>query len=161
MIVWDSVLQVILLLCPAIIPGIAFFVFRRIYDKQAELEEQRKHLMELFGPMEEATEPEATAQQLLNAGVVTAREARTLAGVETLEPEPGKVTCEYCDSYVPAGTNCPNCGAVLPAQDEVLYVADGQEFTLTVDEVPPFVQFCRIAHDFGSVVTAPPLTQER
>ena len=127
-----------------------------------ELEEQRRLLLESFLDLtEETTEPEATAQQLLNAGVVTAREARTLAGVETLELEPGKVKCEYCDSIVNAGTNCPNCGAVLPAQDEVLYVADGQEFTLTEGEVPPFVQFCRIAHDLGSVVSAPPLTQRR
>lgn len=25
-----------------------------------------------------------------------------------------RVQCEYCDSYVESGTNCPNCGAVLP-----------------------------------------------
>ena len=151
MIVWDSVLQVILLLCPAIIPGIAFFVFRNIYDKQAELEEQSKHLMEHFGPTEEATEPEATAQQLLNAGVVTAREARTLAGVETLELEPGKVKCEYCDSIVDAGTNCPNCGAALPAPKAQpcavdLYYNPGSFDSLLVN----VARFGQVAHDLGA-----------
>jgi len=30
----------------------------------------------------------------------------------------GKVKCEYCGSYVDAGSNCPNCGAVLPCKSE-------------------------------------------
>lgn len=153
MIVWDSVLQVILLLCPAIIPGIACFVFRKIYEKQKELEEQRSLLLESFLDLtEETTEPEATAQQLLNAGVITAREARTLAGVETLELEPGKVKCEYCDSIVDAGTNCPNCGAVLPREPKVVIMDGAFRLGPTADDVVVLMD---------SIKTAPPLTQMR
>ncbi len=53
--------------------------------------------------------------------------------------EPGKVKCEYCDSYVDAGTNCPNCGAVLPRAPEGS-VLDG------------VVYFGQAAYGFGSVI---------
>lgn len=134
-----SVLSIFLV--PLIVNAV-YSLYRRVPDETEHLLNLLEFLDEPYKP-EEPEEPE-----------------------EPEKPEEPKITphgvrCEYCDSYVPTGTNCPNCGAVLPAQDEVLYVADGQEFTLTVDEVPPFVQFCRIAHDLGSVVTAPPLTQRR
>lgn len=152
MIYWDSALQVILLLCPAIIPGIAYFVFRKIYKKQKELEEQRSLFLESFLDLtEEATTPEASAQQLLNAGVITAREARATAGVETLELEPGKVKCEYCDSIVDAGANCPNCGAALLAPKAQpcavdLYYNPGSFDSLSAN----VARFGQVAHDLGA-----------
>ena len=103
----------------------------------------------------------ADVASLLKLGCITLNEAREFLGLPYEKPKPSRVRCEYCDSFVHASTNCPNCGAVLPAQAEVLYVADGQEFTLIVDEVSPFIQFARAAHDYGSVMKAPPLTQRR
>lgn len=127
----------IIILCTGILSSIAFFVsckiYDKIYDKQVELEEQREFLAEfldLTGP-----EPAEPPQE------------------ETEPPlEPGKVKCEYCDSVVDAGTNCPNCGAVLPRAP-----ADS-----ALDAV---VRFGQAAHDWGvymdSIQTASPLTQRR
>jgi len=69
--------------------------------------------------------------------------------------EPGKVKCEYCDSYVDAGTNCPNCGAVLPRspRSSKVIMLDGTiRLGPTADDVVVLMD---------SIKTAPPLTQRR
>ncbi len=56
----------------------------------------------------------------------------------------GKVKCEYCGSYIDAGSNCPNCGAVLPVVREC-----GNA------DLHPFDRFAKVAFDYGIDIPKP------
>lgn len=62
------------------------------------------------------------------------------------------IKCEYCDSIVPEGTNCPNCGAVLPEQEKAEYVE-----LYADDEIIERVKI----NPLDCIQCAKPLTQER
>lgn len=62
-----------------------------------------------------------------------------------------RVQCEYCDSYVESGTNCPNCGAILPVHAELIYgnitqigrTQDGTMYTQHLDELYKKVEYLK------------------
>ena len=118
----------------AAVPLIIFSVLRHFYNKaQRAREEMRKNMLdfsELMGP-EPAEPPQEEPEPPL---------------------EPGKVKCEYCDSVVDAGTNCPNCGAVLPRPPKVIMLDGTVRLGPTADDVVVLMD---------SIKTAPPLTQRR
>ena len=97
--------------------------------------------------MQEATSPERL-QALLDRTENTDKAVVMVEPGVELVPEPTEpkttshgVRCEYCDSCVPVGTNCPNCGAVLPAQNEN-------------DVSDPFARFVKVSYDFGLSATS-------
>lgn len=89
------IIQGLYLAIPALIATISAFVAHKIIETRQVLDNELQERG--FNDLEEKTE--------------------TVPSIEEYK-SPKKVKCEYCGSIVDNCTNCPNCGAVLPDQEE-------------------------------------------